>query len=103
MFDKLKKAVEVKTEDEGSNARMQAIFQRDRDESKGMDIRAKFDSTFIPGVHKPAEIRPPGVHGWIDNEGELHSFDPITADEIEPRSLDAWQEARLEKLEADNA
>ena len=81
---------------------MRDIFKRDLEEAKRGDIRSKFDSTYIPHAHTPPEDLIPGVHGWIDADGVLHPFDPNT-DEITPRSLDAWQEKRLESLEAENA
>ena len=71
---------------------MKEIQQRDLEESRQGDIRSKFDSTFIPGVHRPATELIPGVHGWYDNEGKLHPFDPYEIEHT-PESIDANVEA----------
>ncbi len=53
---------------------MREIHRRDLAESRRTDIRAKFDSTYIPNVHRAEQELPPGMHGWYDSDGELHLF-----------------------------
>jgi hypothetical protein len=87
MLNRLKRAMTPATADEDGNQKMQAIFQADLVESKRGDVRAKFDSGFIPNVHRAEQELPPGVHGWYDADGVLHLFDG-SENEISPESLD---------------
>lgn len=92
MFDRFKRAIEPKTEDEGASHRMQELFALDREESKRGDIRSKFDSQHIPAAHERPWTRPQGPEGWVDNDGVLHPFDHY---EEGPSSIDAALEEEV--------